>query len=308
MPAVLDPLTSYSPPPGTINVAGRTITANAQALIDLLPYFERHAPEIVGTISALSNEVDRLDAAVTSVLNNLFPQTADVYLDFFEQLLGLSVNPPDKTLTQRRQSVLAFLQAIRNSGSGLSWEQNITRLIGTNWSYTEYPGTEIEVLVPFQAALLAPTLVTPLTQAAGGTLGVGTYYYDVSATNTFGETTPAEASIATTVSGQEVTVSWGAVTNATAYRVYRGTVPNSTGGPSAPLLIADNITALTYTDLGAAPIDTTKHPSGQNTTRSPFAYEIDVLLAQITPAHLNLVVGYASGFLVDISQLGVEPL
>lgn len=43
-------------------------------------------------------------------------------------------------------------------------------------------------------------------------------------------------------------------------------------------------------------------------TGSPQASTIVALAARVTPAHLQIIAGFNGGFLVGISQLGVEPL
>lgn len=43
-------------------------------------------------------------------------------------------------------------------------------------------------------------------------------------------------------------------------------------------------------------------------TGSPSASAISALAKRVTPAHLQLIVGFDGGFLVGVSELGVEPL
>jgi hypothetical protein len=57
-------------------------------------------------------------------------------------------------------------------------------------------------------------------------LPAGTFYYSVAAVNDYGESLCAVSGAATPEEGQKVTVSFTAVSGATAYRIYRGTVSN----------------------------------------------------------------------------------
>lgn len=97
------------------------------------------------------------------------------------------------------------------------------------------------------ANLAAPTANAPSTATTGGSLAAATYYYKVTALGASGETIGSnEVSIATTGTTSTVTVTWGAITGATGYRVYRGT---TTGGQNV-YYAPGNVT--TFTDTGAA--------------------------------------------------------
>lgn len=119
-------------------MSAANVSETGQALVDRLPYFLHSAPEIVGTLDTLGREIDRMDAAVETLIANFFASTADEYLHWHERLLGLAEDPPDKTIAQRRASVLAIYASLASGGSGLAWEEDITRQIGTTWSYEEY--------------------------------------------------------------------------------------------------------------------------------------------------------------------------
>lgn len=71
---------------------------------------------------------------------------------------------------------------------------------------------------------VAPTQNAPATSTTGGALPAATYYYKVTALTAAGETTASnEQSQVTTGTTSSNTVNWGAVANATGYRIYRGT-------------------------------------------------------------------------------------
>lgn len=97
--------------------------------------------------------------------------------------------------------------------------------------------------------LAAPVVSAPSTATTGGTLAAGTWRYYVTALNANGETNVSnEVSQVTTGSTSTVTLTWGAVTGATGYKVYRTAVGGATG---TELLLTTLGVVLTYTDTGA---------------------------------------------------------
>ena len=112
--------------------------------------------------------------------------------------------------------------------------------------------------------LAAPAAPTFTTSATGGTLGAGTYYYMLAATNVNGSTAAVASSpTSRTLSGStnQNTLTWIAVTNAGGYDIYRSTdninwFKNSvTAGTTS---IIDNGTNFTW--------GTSATPATQNTT------------------------------------------
>jgi uncharacterized protein YmfQ (DUF2313 family) len=288
----------------------RSLTDNAQALLDELPYYERDAPEVEATISALSNEIDRIDAQVQVIYSDLFPQTADARLSWWEATLGLPVEPEARTLAQRQAIVLAYLRAIRIGGAGTSWEAALTQVLGTNWSYVEHAGTyTVNILVPFTAALPNPTGLSVTASGTTGTLPAGTYHYVISALSPYGETMASNDVSVTITAGQEPHLTWPAITGASGYQVYRGTDPLSAGTLNSPVLLVNLAAGTTaYIDDGTASPDSSERPPSANSTQSPLGLQGQQLARAITPAHLQVTFGYTSGFLVEISQVGVETL
>jgi hypothetical protein len=88
------------------------------------------------------------------------------------------------------------------------------------------------------AQLTAPSAPV-LTQSAGA-LPAGTYAYEITALNAYGETTPSAATDITLSAAGGVGISWAAVPGATSYNIYRG----------GQLL--GNTVSLGYADGGAA--------------------------------------------------------
>jgi hypothetical protein len=109
--------------------------------------------------------------------------------------------------------------------------------------------------------LAVPAANTPTTSTTGGTLGAATYYYVVTALGSSGETTKSnEVSITTTGTTSSNTVTWGAVAGATGYRIYRGTA----AGAESVYYSVGAVT--TFTDTGAA--NTSGTPPASNTAVS----------------------------------------
>jgi hypothetical protein len=97
-------------------------------------------------------------------------------------------------------------------------------------------------------ALLVPTGVSAVL-ASGGSLAVGTtYYYEVSAVNSGGETTANSAVSVTPTSGnQTVNLTWTASPGATSYKIFRDT---STAFSGSTLLIGTTTGAASFSDTG----------------------------------------------------------
>jgi hypothetical protein len=114
-------------------------------------------------------------------------------------------------------------------------------------------------VVTLAAQLAAPVQSAPATATAGGTLAAATYYYVVTALNANGQTLKSnEQSIITTGTTSTNTVNWGAVTGATAYRIYRGTATGVYGG----YIEVGAVT--TFADTGAA-LTAGSPPAANNT-------------------------------------------
>ena len=93
----------------------------------------------------------------------------------------------------------------------------------------------------------APAITLGTTNSTGGTFAAGTYYWVVTATSATGESiTSNEVTATLAVNGTQV-LNWTAVTGATGYNIYRGTV---SGGEN--VLVASVGAVVTYTDTGAA--------------------------------------------------------
>lgn len=104
-----------------------------------LPSWARPAPEFRAIAHAQANESERIRAAAVSVRNNLIPARADeLGLPWWETMLKLPVAPAGDSVDIRRARVLGALgRAIGDKPLGLTWEANVTALIGGGWTYEE---------------------------------------------------------------------------------------------------------------------------------------------------------------------------
>ena len=107
----------------------------------------------------------------------------------------------------------------------------------------KYTGEAVPTL-----SVLAPVQNVPVL-ATGGTIASGvTYYYEVTAVTSTGETIPSNVqSITTSAANQEVNLSWTPVAGATSYNIYRTAI----AGDFVDSLLATTFAGTTnYTDLG----------------------------------------------------------
>jgi hypothetical protein len=284
-----------------------TLHERAEVLLEELPPFMQGSYDIQGALHAVAEEIDLLETTIATLRDSFWPDRDLSNLDIFERLLGLSVNPPDKSDAQRQASVIAFYRKLKSSGAGSEWEQTMTDLIGTGWTYEEHDPDDggspdagvLRLTIPFADPIEVPAGFSATPSTASGTLPAATYYYYVSAANFYGETQPTAVQSAVLGSAGHVVLDWNDVTDATAYRVYRGTTSTSlkrldTGGV---------ITASTYTDDGTATL-TDLVSTNTNTTGSFQSREARTLARKITPAHLELEFGFDAGFILGSSELG----
>jgi hypothetical protein len=89
-------------------------------------------------LHAVAKETEAAEAAIESVRAQFFPQTADVLLGVHEAQFELAVDPPDQTLQQRRQTVMASWRGLTAEPSGRNWQEKVTALVGNGWDYAEH--------------------------------------------------------------------------------------------------------------------------------------------------------------------------
>jgi hypothetical protein len=138
-------------------------------------------------------------------------------------------------------------------------------------------GIALERLAPPVQAALA-------TATTGGTITAGTYRYVVTALNAAGETIASnEQTIVTTGATSTVTVTWGAVTGATGYKLYK----TAAGGATGTELLYKTV-GLVVSDIDTAP----GAPSGAlptvNTAANPGVYVAPTKFLPFNNESLNM--------------------
>jgi uncharacterized protein YmfQ (DUF2313 family) len=113
----------------------------AETMLAQLPPFVRRDPTIREINVVAAKELDRIEEAMDQLIANYYPQTADIFLSFWEGLFKLPVNPTGKTIEQRRQTAITFLRRMGEGGTGLAWVSRVIDLVGNKWSYVVHtPG------------------------------------------------------------------------------------------------------------------------------------------------------------------------
>ena len=192
--------------------------------------------------------------------------------------------------TTARAVVLSYLQRLKDEGTGLSWEDAITLLVGNKWSYSEHiPGDgaspdayTLRILLPFGPAAPIPHTLN-LADSGVGTLAAGTYYYAVAATTPYGETVVCATQNITVASSRAVTVTWAVQDPlwTSGYKIYRG--------PDAShLQFLASTTANSLLDDGSWQ-QTIAQPQSQDTSASLLSGLAKQLIRDITPAHLATI-------------------
>jgi hypothetical protein len=144
---------------------------------------------------------------------------------------------------------------------------------GTTFAQFQAGGASghLERLIAAQGATLAPTVAATATATGGGSSGgllaAGTYYFVITESNGFGETTAGPESAQLTVGSTNIPRITFQTLKAgnTSRNVYLGAVGGTTGGPY--YLYASGITAATYDMAVAAPSNSyAVNPPTINTT------------------------------------------
>lgn len=158
-------------------------------------------------------------------------------------------------------------------GTGAGAENTLVGVVadGAATSFTDtYPVNTAASPPTKNTALIAAPVQSALSTAAnGGNLASATYYYKATAFTRAGETTGSnEQSIAVTGPTGQVTVSWGAVTGADGYKVYRGT---AAGAENVYCGSTTNTTLIDYGNASASVAVT------EVTTGAPAVNEVQVV-------------------------------
>jgi hypothetical protein len=106
-------------------------------VVDSLPTLMRRDPTIRAIQNCSAYELTRLAKLIEVAKANMFPQTATELIPLFEAFWNIAPNP-QLTTQQRRDVLIAHLRRVTTTGSGAEWEQNMSDLFGSQWTYRVY--------------------------------------------------------------------------------------------------------------------------------------------------------------------------
>jgi hypothetical protein len=274
-------------------------------VLDGLPEYELQSTFVQRYLLALANELQRIEQVRQELIENFFPATADALLVFFEQMLMLPVNPPGVTLAVRQQTVLSFMQSLKTQGTGLEWEAVMNSLLGSSWTYEEHdpanpsspPPYRVLIRIPYSPSVGAPVGLTGTPVTGTGALAGDEYFYAVTARTPWGETVPSTPLSVTLSATGEVELSWTATGSPTVgYSIYRGAEP-------VVLYALGTSSIASFTDNGSVAPTSSLAPM-TDTSAAPTTGTALALARAITPAHIEIDIGFTGGFIVGISDVG----
>lgn len=112
----------------------------AVEMLEDMPHYYADDPAATAVIDPVARELERLEAYLTDLRSEGFPQNADDsprLLGLWELMLGLPVEPAGMTPTTRRAKVMAALRR-RYAGAGAGWAAVVSEAIGTSaWTHEE---------------------------------------------------------------------------------------------------------------------------------------------------------------------------
>lgn len=102
------------------------------------PPFLQDVPEFVAIAHASALAIEDAEAKLEQARDQRWPNTADIMLREWEAILGAPISPAGQTLTERRSTVLAYLQRLRGTPYRLTWNQKVAMLIGSVYTLEEH--------------------------------------------------------------------------------------------------------------------------------------------------------------------------
>lgn len=145
--------------------------------------------------------------------------------------------------------------------------------------------------LPTGNAIAPPVVTLGATGTSGGTSKAGKYFWVVTAVNAKGETVASNEVTATLVANGTQALSWVAISGATSYRIYRGTV---TGQEST---LVNTVTGTTFTDTGAAGV--TQAPPAVNTAAVGKVFYVWTLAEPVSALAGKPIKAPANGLIIE---------
>jgi hypothetical protein len=145
------------------------LTDRGREWLDDMPLPLRDDPDAQAVVHCYAKESERQQETLDRVLRQMFPQLADALgLPIWEFLLRITIEPAGWTVQQRVDAVVVILRKLKKTPTGAVWQQRVTDLVGSGWTYREHDPTGaepqpppytilIELSVPANTALYALT-------------------------------------------------------------------------------------------------------------------------------------------------------
>jgi hypothetical protein len=135
------------------------LTARGRELLAELPSWAQEDPDVRAVIHVYAREAARLDEFVAELREDLFPGRAtERGLAWWEALFGITP-ADDASVAARRAAALKGFQRSLGDSAGSAWEENVTGILGSGWTYAEEdPSTdpyEVTIEVALEAGQLA---------------------------------------------------------------------------------------------------------------------------------------------------------
>jgi len=126
----------------------RTLTDYQLEMLESIPPWMHSDPDIQAAFTAMTNELELIQASVQDVMDTYFPQFSERFLYLWEASLGLTVNPTGLSTAERQARVLAYAWQRHDRVPGQTWVANVTALIGPAWTWKRYPdgGTPLHTI------------------------------------------------------------------------------------------------------------------------------------------------------------------
>lgn len=206
---------------------------------------------VVAGSATTTTVIDNVVTAWNALSSSVYPEFAEITASRSSSNLLLTADTAGKPFT----ATLTPLESDLSAAGANTIGGGTTATTGTVSTATSGP-YDVSIAanwsggaIPVGAIAAAP-VQSAASAISGGTLtDTSTFYWVVTAINANGETVKSnERNLTIAAPNQTATISWAAVTNATSYKVYRGTAAGTYGATS---LVAST-TALTLNDTGAA--------------------------------------------------------
>ena len=210
-----------------------------------LPYLSVGDPTASGT--TVLSDAQEVDDAIRSREQNEIQLASDLYKN--PQLNENGVGVLGVSIQQEIHDKWVDINEIDWVAQGLGVTASGNYGITITSGHVYQDGGRLTLSTTSKSTLVDRPEVNLTVTASGGTLGVGNWYYRVTAVTSLGETDANSASVASvTVDNSKILVSWAELVDADTYNVYRG----DTAGDTSCHLIASGIATFSYEDTGAA--------------------------------------------------------